>query len=194
MSSSPTYVFGYGSLVSRASLARTLGRDVAADRDRIPATLDGFGRRWNYGSLTKRADWEHDGHRVREGIVVSLGLVSAAETCNGVLVRVDRRELALLDRRESDYDRTDVTEHVRHDGEAFIGRVVTYVPRPGAIERFERARDDRRAAIELNYWRLVDAAFEALAIGQREAYRSLTPTPEVPVLELDVRAVRSPAR
>ncbi len=40
------WVFGYGSLVSPASMATTIGRSVAP-ADVAVAHLDGYGRRWN---------------------------------------------------------------------------------------------------------------------------------------------------
>ncbi len=110
-----TWVFGYGSLVSPTSMATTIGRTVEADHVAV-AHLDGYGRRWNYGSLHLRGDWHHDGIDVIQGLVVSLGLVAAdAESCNGVIVRVSDDELAQLDWRERDYQRTDVTDQIRVD-------------------------------------------------------------------------------
>ena len=182
-----TWVFGYGSLVSPVSLASTVGRTVDA-HDVVVAHLDGFGPRWNYGSLHLRGDWDHDGVTVRQGLVVSLGLVAAAdERCNGVAVRVTDDELALLDWRERDYHRTDVTDAVTAERERWVagGRVVTYVPRPGAIERYETARDERRAAIRQSYWDLVSAAFADLG-GDHPALYAETPQPDVPVADISL--------
>jgi len=180
----PTWVFGYGSLVSPTSMASTIGRTVAAD-DSAVAHLTGYGRRWNYGSMHLRGDWDHDGRRVVGGLVVSLGLAEASsEECNGVIVRVDDDELARLDWRERDYERTDVTERIRLDGDATRpGRVVTYVPRPSAIERYLVARDERRAGIRQSYWTLVDAAFADLGGDHADRYAT-TPPPDVPVVDM----------
>lgn len=180
-----SWVFGYGSLVSPASLAATIGRPVAPS-DLVVTHLEGFGRRWNYGSMHLRGDWHHEGRDVRHGLVVSLGLVVAVgEACNGVAVRVDEDELARLDWRERDYERTDVTDAVEPIG-AFGGeRVVTYVPRPSAIERYETARDQQRAAVRRSYWDLVSAAFASLGDDHAERYAS-TPAPDVPVVDISL--------
>jgi hypothetical protein len=179
------WVFGYGSLVSPASLERTLGREVPTENGWwVPAVLDGYGRRWNYGSLTTRAAWEFDGRRVERGIVVALGLVDAPETCNGVIARVNRHDVALLDQRERDYDRVDVTDRI-DAGFEVDGRVVTYVPRPGAVLRYEQYRDRGRAAVSLRYLRLVTSAFEALGPGQRQRFEETTPPPDVPIVDLE---------
>jgi dephospho-CoA kinase len=177
------WIFGYGSLVSPASMATTIGRTVAVDGVMV-AHLDGFGRRWNYGSLHLRGDWSHDGVQVRQGLVVSLGLVaSSAESCNGVIVRVTDDEIAQLDWRERDYERNDVTDLIRLEVADAVERVSTYVPRPSAIERYEHARDDGRAAIRQSYVELVAAAFRDLGGDHLDRYRT-TPPPDVPVVDM----------
>ena len=191
---SDAWVFGYGSLVSPPSIARTLGRDVVPPGHRALARLHGFGRRWNYGSLHLRAHWEHQGREVAAGIIVSLGVVPADETCNGVIVRVTQDELALLDWRERDYDRTDVTTLLSADDPHWTDerRVYTYVPRPGAIARYERARDDGRAAVRREYVELVRQAFGELGADHLAEYERTTPPPDVPVLDLEVLDTTAP--
>lgn len=186
--SDSTWIFGYGSLVSPTSMATTIGRVVAAD-DVVVAHLDGYGRRWNYGSMHLRGDWHHAGVDVTQGLVVSLGLVSAAdETCNGVIVRVTADELAQLDWRERDYQRTDVTDLIRLDDARRAGPVMTYVPRASAVERYETARDRRQAAIRLSYWELVNAAFADLGGDHINRYEA-TPTPDVPIVDMTLSTI-----
>lgn len=178
-----TWIFGYGSLVSPASMATTIGR-VVASHDVAVAHLDGYGRRWNYGSMHLRGDWEHDGSAVTQGLVVSLGLVVAdAESCNGVVVRVSADELAQLDWRERDYERTDVSDLIRREDDRPTERVMTYVPRPSAIERYETARDRRHAGIRRSYWELVNAAFGDLGGDHLDRYEA-TPPPDVPIVDM----------
>lgn len=184
---SGAWVFGYGSLVSPASLARTIGRTVDPTHDVLVAHLDGFGRRWNYGSIHLRGDWRHGDVEVRRGVVVSLGLeVADAETCNGVIVRVTAEELAALDWRERDYERTDVTDRIAVEGVA-SGPIVTYVPRPSAVERYEAARDAGRAGIRRSYWELVREAFTGLGEHHLGHYEQ-TPAPDVPVVDITLAA------
>jgi dephospho-CoA kinase len=181
--SAETWVFGYGSLVSPTSMATTIGRSVP-DRDIAVAHLDGYGRRWNYGSMHLRGDWRHGDTTVTQGLVVSLGLVLADnERCNGVVVRVSADELAMLDWRERDYERTDVTDRVRSDDGVRPDRVVTYVPRPSAVERYETARDRRRAGIRLSYWTMVHGAFADLGGDHLDRYEA-TPAPDVPIVDM----------
>lgn len=179
------WVFGYGSLVAPASVERTIGRPVGRHEGFHAAWLSGFGRRWNYGSLRQRADWHGPFGPVEAGIVVSLGLVAVGggQRCNGAVVRVSSGELALLDERESDYERIDVTDRVEVPAGPVGGRIATYVPRPSAIERYESARDARRAAIRAGYVDLVLSAFEALGADHGDQYRRSTPAPDVPVVD-----------
>ena len=181
--SDDTWIFGYGSLVSPTSMATTIGRDVPT-HDVAVAHLDGYGRRWNYGSLHLRGDWTPDGVAITQGLVVSLGLIATeTESCNGVIVRVTADELAMLDWRERDYERTDVTDRIRLGDDARAERVMTYVPRESAIERYEAARDVGRAGIRQSYWELVAAAFGDLGGDHFERYEA-TPAPDVPVVDM----------
>jgi cation transport regulator ChaC len=169
-------------------MATTIGRTVAAD-DVVVAHLDGFGRRWNYGSMHLRGDWQFDGVNITQGLVVSLGLEAAdTESCNGVIVRVTSDELAQLDWRERDYERTDVTHLIRLDDHERVdhhrvGPVMTYVPRPSAIERYTEARDRGHAGIRRSYWDLVSAAFGDLG-GDHLSRYDATPAPDVPIVEM----------
>jgi dephospho-CoA kinase len=189
-----TWVFGYGSLVDPRSLGRTLGRAVRPGADFIEAELGGWGRRWNYGVGHVAGSWQTaDGRIVTDGVIIALGVVSAPdERTNGVIARVSDLELAALDERERDYDRVDVTDQVSVDGwagepvpEGSLGdgdRIVTYVPRPSAIDRYVSARDAGRAGIRDTYWGLVDAAFAVLGADRLRMYRATTPDPDVPVV------------
>lgn len=191
MSTTTTWVFGYGSLVSPASMARTIGR-TATPGEIAVAQLDGYGRRWNYGAGQVRCSWVHRDTTVDDGVMVALGLeASTHESVNGVAVLVDDDDLAGLDRRERNYDRTDVTDLIRFDdpvpGVASATptgvRVVTYVPRASAVERYLAARDQQRAAIRQDYWDLVDGAFASLGDRHLEQYRNTAP-PDIPVVEM----------
>lgn len=183
------WIFGYGSLVSPTSMAGTIGRPVALG-DVAVAHLDGYGRRWNYGSMHLRGDWNIDGTAIVQGLVVSLGLTAAAdESCNGVIVRVTADELAQLDWRERDYERTDVTEHIRVENDEPRGPVMTYVPRSSAIDRYESARDAGRAGIRQSYWELVAAAFLDLGGDHHERYTA-TPAPDVPVVDMTLSMLK----
>lgn len=179
-----SWVFGYGSLVSPDSIATTIGRPVDRADGYAASVLHGFTRGWNYGSLRQRATWDGPHGRVEAGVVVSLGLVVRSDAAtNGAVIRVTEHEFAALDRRESDYDRVDVTDRIEGLSVADRGRVYTYVPRRSAIERYEAARARRRAAVKQGYVELVEAAFAALGEHAVDLYRTSTPHPDVPIVD-----------
>ena len=183
------WIFGYGSLVSPVSFGHTLGRELTPGLDFFEAELAGFGRRWNYGTDVTFTAVGPDGEERSDWTFVALGLVRAAdETTNGVIGRVAESELAALDRRESRYDRIDVTDLVSLPADASAavgdGAVATYVPRAESIAAFEAARALGVAAITSRYRDLVDDAFADLGIDRRDRYRATTPDPGIPVLVL----------
>lgn len=190
------WIFAYGSLVSPASLATTIGRTVTIGTGMHVAELAGYGRRWNYGSKVLRGDWTNDdGGEVTGGLVVSLGVAAAPdESINGVIFEVDDAELAHLDWRERAYDRVDVSDQITVLGEGtdrrIDGPIAVYVPQASSIERYERHRDAGTAAIRRFYWHLVDDAFAALGDDHAEWYRR-TPTPDIPVRDITLDALPS---
>jgi cation transport regulator ChaC len=104
-------VFGYGSLVSRASIAETLGHAAPAP---IPSRLAGWRRRWSIYRVNsaheksfERVDGEPFEHVVGLNIERAEGS-REAEWPNGVLIELTEEELERLDRREVRYDRVEV--------------------------------------------------------------------------------------
>lgn len=183
---SGVWVFGYGSLVSPDSFGHTLGRRPHLGTDFFEAEIAGYGRRWNYGSLRYTGRAADDTGTIREWAIVALGVTPAAdETVNGTVGWVTDDELVGLDRRERHYDRVEVTALATvHDGVDIAGPIVTYVPRPEAVERYEQARDRGEAAVDRRYFDLVDRAFGALGEDRRRRYHATTQLPDIPILAL----------
>lgn len=126
-----TYVFGYGSLVSREDLRRTLKRPISEIHN---ATLNGWSRSWSIvlenASSLERYAFVEDGFVPKYVAVLNVEkpLDGAKPTNpNGVLFEVFAEDLELLDARESHYARTDVTDDIIAD---INGKVYTYVGLP----------------------------------------------------------------
>lgn len=183
---SGVWVFGYGSLVSPDSFGHTLQRRPQFGVDFFEAEVTGFGRRWNYGSLSATGRASDPGGTVRVWTIVALGLTeSADETVHGTIGWVSNDELVALDRRERYYDRVDVSALASVVGAAQVTEsVVTYVPRREAVERYEQSRDRGEAAVDQRYFDLVDRAFGDLGADRRRRYHDTTPAPDIPVLRL----------
>jgi hypothetical protein len=120
----------------------------------------------------------------RPGVYVAFLDVHATEApgelTNGLCLPVDAHRLAQLDRRERNYARVDVSDHVDASG----ARIWTYVGSSGGRERLAQGLRAGAAVIDGGYLRSVQTAFAKL--GQHEyraAQASLLPG-ELPVMEL----------
>ena len=174
-------VFGYGSLVSRESVALTLGREAPAP---IPARLEGWRRRWSiyrkntaHEKVFERVDSEPFEH------VVGLNLEPApdatkAEWPNGALIELTKAEIERLDLREVRYDRVEVTDGARAEGLGF-DRVYAFVAKS---EHFA-AETPPDAIVIASYVEACKAAFEELGPGAWEQFEATTGEPPVPVVE-----------
>ena len=174
-------VFGYGSLVSRASVAETLGHDGAPP---VPARLAGWRRRWSLVRDNARAE---KGFEPIEGdsfdFCLGLNLERAPDGPedswpNGALIELTAAELDRLDLRELRYDRVEVTGDVRCEEHGFDA-VFTYTAKP---ENFA-AEPPPRAVVLASYLRACEAAFEELGPDELVAFGRTTPPAPVPVVE-----------
>jgi hypothetical protein len=100
---------------------------------------------------------------------------------DGALVAVDARALAVLDARERNYVRLDVSDAVA----GAPGRVWTYVGRDDARERARAARAAGTLVVQRAYLEDVERAFTALGDGALERFRASTDPPGCPVVELE---------
>ena len=175
-------VFGYASLVSRASAAQTLGREVGE----CPIVhLRGWRRRWSLCRDNERA--EKTFARADDGSLppFMLGLnvepASAAEPGpNGALIELTGAELDRLDIREIRYDRVDVTAHVDPSPAALgLDAVIAYTAKR---ERF--APEPPPGAVILRpYLEAVEAAFAECGDAALERFRETTGPPPVEVID-----------
>lgn len=181
-------LFAYGSLVSPASLAATIGAPVPVGRGPLPAVLGDHAREWIVGSdresHPERVLVAEDGS-VFGGTLAVLGIRAAAgAVCTGAVYELDDAVVASLSLRERNYTLVEVSVQV--DGGRRPRPVVTFVPRPGAVERLRRARLAGTAVVRAGYADLVADAFRQLGPGQAEAYLRTTVPHGLPVRGLRV--------
>ena len=179
-------VFGYGSLVSCASLALTLGREAPAP---ILARLRGWRRRWSiyrknaaHEKVFERLDGEPFEH------VVGLNLERAsdaveAEWPNGALIELTADELRRLDLRELRYDRVEVTAGVPAERHGF-DHVYAYTAKAA---HFAKATPPG-AIVIASYVQAVKTAFDELGPGEWELFKTTTGEPPAPVAEVRLLA------
>jgi cation transport regulator ChaC len=172
------HVFAYGSVVGDGPASSC-----------VPATLRGHRRIWGVAADNARAIPGYKQYRLREDgslprVFVAFLDVVEHRSCavNGVVAPVDEAALALLDRRERNYDRVDVTAIVDTPVE---GRVWTYVGSPAGRERLAAGTRDGRAVVCREYVEGVHSAFRELGDAAYAAFLASSELDGLPVLDLD---------
>ncbi|MGW0486516.1 gamma-glutamylcyclotransferase family protein [Nonomuraea sp. NPDC003214] len=160
---SEVFIFGYASLSSPASVEATLGHSVDGTKF-CYAKLQGWARSWCVGSdkssHPERTYFRSDGLEYT-GVTVVLGIEPRMyDECDGTVFPVLRDDLSLLDMRERNYERIDVSEDVTWAGKPKNCRVYTYAPLKAATARITEAiKSGREVNIRQGYVRLVREAF-----------------------------------
>lgn len=180
-----SYVFGYGSLVSRDSLSLYLGGDRLNENHVKFGCLRGFRRTWDV-AMDNRKDVPgykvffdaESGDRL-DGCVTFLNIRECANCAvNGVFFAVDPETLARIDLRERSYDRVDVTDACDLD----LGSTVwAYIGNEDGVGRYQDGVAQGAAVIERQYFDGVLEAFRAVGEDALAHYMATTDEPEVPL-------------
>lgn len=169
-------VFGYGSLVSRASIAETLGHEAPPP---IPARLEGWVRRWSIARHNERHEktFERlDGEPFEHVLGLNIERAPHAdpdEWVNGGLIEVTGDALDRLDLREVRYNRVEVTDAVRmEDGtHGTFDQVVAFEAKP----EFYAPEPPPRSITIAAYVRACEEAFAELGPGEAHRFAATTP-------------------
>lgn len=181
------FVFAYGSLVSPPGAPP--GRRWSAHG--FVADLLGFRRAWGVAMDNRR---DLPGYKYYTGMdgarpavfVTFLDVrpsVQPGAAVNGLCLPVDGERLAVLDRRERNYKRIDVSGRIRVDGAAGV-RVWTYVGSAGGRERLRRGLAAGTAVIDANYLTGVRDGFTRLGGDEHQACAESLDPGELPVVRL----------
>jgi hypothetical protein len=163
------YVFGYGSLVALP--------------DAVPARLRGFRRVWGVAMDNTVATPGYKVYENPEGTrpavaVAFLDLVADPDAViDGALIAAP--DLALLDARERQYERIDVTATIEPRTSS---KTYTYVGRAAGRARVTDGLLD--VVIQRAYVQQVERAYAALGPDALQRYRATTEPPPFPVVEL----------
>jgi hypothetical protein len=187
-------LFAYGSLVSPASAAETLGRPVEVA---ALARVDGWARGWNVcrdNLSVEKTFARADGSLPRHCLGLGLEPDADASPPNGALIEVTEAELERLDLREMRYERADVTAAIRPEPggepELHFDRVVAYRARP-QHRRPDPVPED--AVIIAGYLATIEAAFATLGPRELERFRATTEPPPVDLIDAVLVRDRIPA-
>jgi hypothetical protein len=179
-----TAVVGYGSLVSRVSAERTLGRPYDGPFERCHVA--GWRRSWDIAMPNEAFYYRDGGQTVYPRRILYLNVRPDPDTLlNAVVFLVNPRELEAMHAREWIYDARVVTHDLRGvtvEG----GDAIMYVAKPDYIVR--GVRDPREAAVRASYLRIVqDGLDETDEAFRAEFARTSDPVPAHLVVE-DIRA------
>jgi cation transport regulator ChaC len=169
------YVFGYGSLAadlpgSHAAVLRGRRRGWGVAMDNA-VDVPGY----------KHYRLRRDGSRPRVFVAFLDLFDDPAGATIGVCVPVDDAQLAVLDHRERNYERLDVTEAVI----PARGRIWVYVGAAAGRRRLQRAREAGRAVVSRDYLDRTRAAFAALGAEAAADFDAGAAVGDLPVWELD---------
>ena len=102
------YVFAYGSLINLKSAELTLLRKINAQTT-IKAYLHGHIRNWSVVDEVYSEQLNKTINAVFWGLTTQKDMKT-----NGLLIPISKKEIPLLDNREKNYDRVDVTKYIEH--------------------------------------------------------------------------------
>lgn len=167
-------LFGYGSLLLRSSMERTLGRPYR-DAPTV-ATVRGWRRSWDSIYPNERFYFEPAaGERCYPPHIIYLNIRrDRAATLNGLIYVVGPDDLARFDEREAVYDRIRIDEDVI-EPTVTGGPVYAYVGKEGFL--LERPVPPTEAAIRASYLAIVDEGLRDLGPAFRRQYDRSTDEP-----------------
>lgn len=170
--SSKKYVFGYGSLVSRKDLQRTLKHEVSLMQ---PAVLKGWVRDWSIVIKNAKGVGHYrlvaDESLPEYVVVLNVRKPKDGErptNPNGILFEVTDEDLKFLDKRESHYVRTEVTKDIDIDVD---GKVYTYV---GLAKHMTLNKYNEQAILAHSYVDIVNSGFDSTGDNNAETFRTTT--------------------
>ncbi len=173
------HVFGYASLIA----------DMHREGEEL-AVLKGYRRRWNVATDNRRT---LPGYKLyldpktgeRPHVYVTFVNLVADETSAvaGVLFPVSADALALLDLRERNYDRREVTAQLVDP--PVSGRVWAYFGKPEAEARHREGVASGRAVVNSRYFDRVREGFARVGADALAAYDASTDPPGIPLVELE---------
>ncbi len=171
------HVFGYASLVLDEGDHGTVAR------------LPGYRRVWGVATDNLRAIPGYklylsrsDGSRPAVHVAFIDIDPHPSSVVNGVVTPVSRTELEVLDLRERNYDRVDVSGQIEAE---FPGRVWTYRGSAEGRERLRRGRAEGRAVVSRDYLEKVRAGFAALGPDHERAFAESSSLDDLPVADLE---------
>ncbi len=195
-------MFGYGSLVDPASLARTLGRDHWTPEDFPLARLEGYRRIWgvamdNRVAIPGYKRFLIPGQETPPALYVAFLDIewTGDDGLLGVLARVNQQELDRLVKRERNYDLVEVAADLLNG--SCEEPIYTFVGSAAGRRRLAAGRVSGQAVVSRSYLTTVENAFRHRGARALVDYRKTTTPPAeagLPVIDLIHHTVPDPYR
>jgi hypothetical protein len=173
------YVFGYGSLAG--------DEPVGAESPPIVHAA-GLRRTWNVAmdnamTLEGYKYYVDSGDAERPNVFVTfLNVVEdGSRSVNGILLCVDQAALGLLDDRERNYERREISDRIVESVDA---RVWVYLGSPEARQRYQEGVKRGTSVVDQHYYRQVRRQFRGLGSTAYAEYLASTDEPQCPLRDL----------
>jgi hypothetical protein len=164
---------GYGSLISRASMERTLGRSY--DGPVFECLLPHWRRRWDVAMPNNRFFTQEGATRLYPKRILYLNAARQSGCLlNGVLFLVSMEDLVAFDAREWIYGRCDVTDEIA-DLQVKGGRVYMYAGLPQHLVTDPRSW--KEVAVRASYLQILESGLAGQSSDFRERYALSTDEP-----------------
>jgi hypothetical protein len=163
-------IFGYGSLLSIASLERTLKQKYKGPF--LRGSIPDWRRTWDVRQPNRAFYTETESGRMYPENILYLNVTEhPGSILNGVVIVVTIEQLAALDQREWMYYRAPVAERLEHV-HVIGGEVYLYVSKPEFLLR--DVESPRIAAVRATYLDIVETGLADLGPSFRAGYESST--------------------
>lgn len=163
------WVFGYGSLVDVENLSGFLGRHGLRLGAYRYGALSGFKAAWsvamdNKVTLAGYRYYLDVATGARPEVFIAFANIERdpEQSVAGILFEAEARALAILDHRERNYGRTDVTAHFAG---AVDGTVWTYLGRSEAGDRYRQGLATDTLVIDAVYAEAIERAFAGAGLS-----------------------------
>lgn len=194
MGQTANFVFGYGSLVDKKRLSRFLNLDKPNSEAIVFCKLKGYRRVWNI-AMNNTIDIPNYKYYVNkvtderpEVYVAFLNIINNPyDTIGGVLFPVSQSDLELLDKRERNYHRIDVSEKIQKE---INGTVWTYIGLPKSEKNFLHGLRKNSVVISREYYRIVYDGYNSWGQEALADYLNTTDKPDIPLSELKLVLVK----
>ena len=184
------YIFGYGSLVNSEKLKAFLGVKELHKKTQF-TYIRGYSRSWDVAmdnsiNLPNYKFYISKDNQERENIFVSFLNIqkSPQKSVYGILFPIEKESLPLMDKRERNYNRVNITGSISNlDSLDKEDIVYTYIGKKDANERYRKGKKENRVFVSKDYYDDILSSFKKFNGSFYDEYlKSFSDSPKLKVL------------